>query len=147
MYLRTTKRHNKDGSTVTYYQLAENFYHKAKRSSQTRVIYNFGRADRLDPDVLKRLIGSIQRLLLRHGVPAEEADASLTSDLNFDQVYELGAIHCLRHLWEELGIARALTQPSFGIEPAAHHEAALFVMTANRLCRPSSKLDCFENWL
>lgn len=56
-------------------------------------------------------------------------------------------IHGLRHLWEEFGIGGALRRPSYQISPTAPHESALFVMTANRLCRPCSKLDCFENWL
>jgi len=147
MYLRTTKRRNRDGSVVTYYQLAENFYHKVKKSSQTRVIYNFGRADQLDLGVLRRLVGSIQRILLNHEAAREVVAPYAATDLEFDQVYELGVIHCLRHLWEELGIAHALTQPAFGSQPVAPHESALFVMIANRLCRPCSKLDCFENWL
>lgn len=71
MYLRTTKRRNQDGFVVTYYQLAENFYHKTKKSSRTRVIYNFGRADQLDDGVLRRLVSSIQRILLRHEAASE----------------------------------------------------------------------------
>jgi len=147
MYLRTTKRRNQDGSVVAYYQLAENFYNKTKKSSETRVIYNFGRADQLDSGVLQRLIGSIQRILLRLDASSEDLTTTSATDLEFEQVYELGVVHCLRQLWEELGIARALTQPAFGLHPVAPHESALFVMVANRLCRPCSKLECFENWL
>jgi len=33
-----------------YYQLAENYYHKERRRSETRVIYTFGRADQVDPE-------------------------------------------------------------------------------------------------
>ena len=45
MYLRTTQRKNKDGSVVTYYQLAHNLWDAEKKQSVTRVIHNFGRAD------------------------------------------------------------------------------------------------------
>jgi len=147
MYLRTTKRRNRDGSVVAYFQLAESFYHKGKKTSQTRVIHNLGRADQLDPEVLRRLIGSIQRILLRQEADSEGFEPASTPGLEFDRVYEFGPIHCLRHLWEELGIASALKQPAFGVLPIAPHESALFVMAANRLCRPCSKLDCFEHWL
>ena len=71
MYLRRTQRHNRDGSTVYYYQLAENSWDKDKGTSTTRVIYNFGRADQLDPDQLKRLAHSILRFF-----PGEEALAA-----------------------------------------------------------------------
>ena len=48
MYLRTTQRKNKDGSVVTYYQLAHNLWDAEKKQSVTRVIHNFGRADSVD---------------------------------------------------------------------------------------------------
>ncbi len=45
MYLRTTKRKNKDGSVVTYYHLAHNYWDPQTQQSVARVIHNFGRAD------------------------------------------------------------------------------------------------------
>jgi hypothetical protein len=55
MYLRTTRQRRKHGPDAIYYQLAENYYHKERRRSETRVIYTFGRADQVDPDALRRL--------------------------------------------------------------------------------------------
>ena len=46
MYLRTTKRHNKDGATVEYYQLAET--RVLQRRPTAHIIHNFGRAETLD---------------------------------------------------------------------------------------------------
>ena len=46
MYLRTTARGNADGSVVRYLQLAHNEWDAAV-GSRTRVLYNFGRGQRL----------------------------------------------------------------------------------------------------
>jgi hypothetical protein len=62
MYLRTTRQPRKHGPDGIYYQLAENYYHNARRRSETRVIYNFGRADQVDPEALRRLAQSILRV-------------------------------------------------------------------------------------
>jgi len=62
MYLRTTQRKNKDGSVVTYYQLAHNIWDAEKKQSVTRVIHNFGRADSVDRGQLVRLCQSIARV-------------------------------------------------------------------------------------
>jgi hypothetical protein len=68
MYLRHTKRQNRDGSTVEYYALTENVWNKAKQRSETKVIHSFGRADTLDRDVLERLAQSIRRVLVNGGI-------------------------------------------------------------------------------
>src|SRR5215467_4385668 len=63
MYLRTTRQRRKHGPDAIYYQLAENYYHKARRRSETRVIYTFGRADQVDPEALRRLVQSLLRVV------------------------------------------------------------------------------------
>jgi hypothetical protein len=63
MYLRTTKRRNADGSEVRYYQLAENIWDAKRGCAIAKVIYNFGRADQVDEAMLRRLAGSILRVL------------------------------------------------------------------------------------
>ena len=62
MYLRTTRQRRKHGPDAIYYQLAENYYQKARRRSETRVIYTFGRADQVDPEALGRLAQSLLRV-------------------------------------------------------------------------------------
>jgi hypothetical protein len=62
MYLRTTRRKNKDGSIVEYYQLAHNERHPDTRKPVARIIHSFGRADELDRDQLVRLCNSIARV-------------------------------------------------------------------------------------
>jgi hypothetical protein len=55
MYLPTTKRTNKDGFTVTYYQLAHNERAPVSRKPVAKIIHNCGRADELDRVVLEWL--------------------------------------------------------------------------------------------
>jgi hypothetical protein len=62
MYLRTIQRRNADGSSVRYYQLAENVWDPHKRCAVAKVIHSFGRADQLDHESLRRLAGSILRV-------------------------------------------------------------------------------------
>jgi hypothetical protein len=61
MYLRTIQRHNKDGSTVRYVQLAHN--HRKGTSTRAEVLVQLDREDRLDMEGLRRLVGSISRYL------------------------------------------------------------------------------------
>jgi hypothetical protein len=61
MYLRTTQRHNRDGTTVRYVQLAHN--RRTGASTTAEVLVNLGREDALDLDGLRRLVGSISRYL------------------------------------------------------------------------------------
>ena len=62
MYLRTTKRKNKDGSVVEYFQLAHNERHPENKKPVAHIIHSFGRADQLDRDDLVRLCRSIARV-------------------------------------------------------------------------------------
>ena len=48
MYLRVTERQNRDGSSVTYYALAESIWNSEAKRREARVIHSFGRADQLD---------------------------------------------------------------------------------------------------
>ncbi len=62
MYLRTTKRKNRDGSVVQYYQLAHNKRHPKTGNTRAKVIHSFGRADEVNKDELVRLCRSIARI-------------------------------------------------------------------------------------
>ena len=63
MYLRETRRTNRDGSVVAYLQLAHNERHPDTGTPVAKVIHNFGRADTVDRDGLARLVSSISRFL------------------------------------------------------------------------------------
>jgi hypothetical protein len=66
MYLRTTKRKNRDGTVVTYHQLAHNYRDPETNKIKARIIYNFGRADKIDRNDLVRLCRSIARVCGLH---------------------------------------------------------------------------------
>jgi hypothetical protein len=63
VYLRETKRRNRDGTTVSYLQLAHSERHPVTGVPSAKVIHNFGRADTVDRDALARLVASISRFL------------------------------------------------------------------------------------
>jgi hypothetical protein len=63
MYLRETRRRNRDGSTVSYRQLAHNERHPETGAPTAKVIHNFGRAEAVDRAGLARLVASISRFL------------------------------------------------------------------------------------
>ena len=63
MYLRVTQRHNRDGSSVTYYALAESVWNADEKRREAHVVHSFGRADQLDRAELERLVRSINRVL------------------------------------------------------------------------------------
>jgi hypothetical protein len=56
MYLRVTRRTNKDGSVVEYLQLAHNVRREASPHPHVQVIHNFGLKDEVDPDALSRTL-------------------------------------------------------------------------------------------
>ena len=66
MYLRKTRRTNKDGSLVSNLELAHNERHPVSGSPVAKVIHNFGREDKVDREALARLLSSISRFL-EHG--------------------------------------------------------------------------------
>ena len=82
MYLRTTRRKNKDGSTVEYYQLAHNERHPDTRKPVARIIHSFGRADELYQDQLVRLCNSIARVCgLKVIDPINDCEQTQNKDL------------------------------------------------------------------
>ena len=78
MYLRETKRTNRDGSVVAYLQLAHSERHPDTGVPAAKVIHNFGRAELVDRAALARLVASISRFLgPQQAVAASAAGAQL----------------------------------------------------------------------
>jgi hypothetical protein len=144
MYLRTTQRRNADGSTVRYYQLAENTWDGAKGCAVARVVYNFGRADQLDGDKLRRLAQSILRVVREQQgqVVAEDGTA-----LQLLDAWPYGGLWVLEQLWKELGIDAILRRQAGMKRSTPRLLDAIFVMVANRTLEPVSKLYCWEQWV
>jgi transposase len=157
MYLRTTKRKNKDGSVVTYYQLAHSLWNPETKQSVTQVIHNFGRADQLERNQLVRLCKSIARVCdiqvtdpleaSEHGVSDSSDLVGLPENLQLVGTLELGAVVVIETLWERLGIGKVLREVIQQSDCQVPYERALLAMTANRLCEPESKLGVWDRWL
>jgi hypothetical protein len=145
MYLRITQRRNQDGSTVAYYALAENTWNAAAQRSEAQIVHNFGRADQVDREGLKRLVDSINRVLDQGDAVARGVQE--IPQIELDRVFELGVVLAARTLWEDLGIGAAIRRCIVEGELTAPHQAALFAMAANRLEQPGSKLACATRWL
>ena len=147
MYIRKISRKNKDGSTVTYVQLAHNERDSSKGHAQAKVLYNFGRLDNLDVDQLKRLVKSISRFL-----PAEDAFERQVAVQNRGRKIKwitcrsYGGIYLLDALWRQLNfddiLRKRLSSRSF-TTPIVR---AIFAMIANRCLDPSSKL-AITDWV
>lgn len=150
MYLRTTRRKNKNGTVTEYLQLAHNERNPETSSTVARIIHSFGRADQLDREALVRLARSIARVC---GVTIVDSDAEgsqgggLPDDLEILRTVELGTVLVIETLWERLGIGKALRALLGKGKHAVAYDQALLAMTANRLCAPESKLGVWDRWL
>jgi hypothetical protein len=155
MYLRTTRRKNKDGSVVEYFQLAHNERHPVIRKPVAKIIHNFGRTDQLDREQLVRLCRSIARVCGLTVVDpysddeqqAETADAYLAPDLKIDRTVTLGTVLAIEALWEKIGLRKTFCDIAKANNLPADYERALLAMTANRLCSAESKLGVWDRWL
>jgi hypothetical protein len=139
MYLRTIQRHNKDGSTVRYLQLAHN--HRKGKNTQAEVLLQLGREDRLDLEGLRRLVGSISRYLDGAGAPPV---AGTDQPLVVESSRQLGSVWLLEGLWRRLGVADALQGVLGGRRFTTAVERVLFALVANRAVDPMSKLSAAE---
>ena len=73
--------------------------------SVPKILYGFGRADQLDRDAVKRLVGSLARLL----DPADAQAATTGAELTFCESRPFGGTFTLDALWRRLGIDTVLT--------------------------------------
>ncbi len=143
MYLRETRRRNRDGSEVAYLALAHNERDRDTGMPKARIIHNFGRADLVERDGLARLVKSISRFL----DPAEAVAATTGSEVKVVDSRPMGTAWVADRLWERLGIAEQIMTvarrrrgPGRRVDPAVV-ERVIFAMVANRLSpTPLSKL-------
>ncbi|MEV5893194.1 IS1634 family transposase [Nonomuraea fuscirosea] len=127
MYLRSTRRRNKDGSVVRYLQLAHNEWDAATKRSKVQVIYNFGRDDATNRQALVRLAASVIKEL------GPEQILDVTADgLEFVDSRPFGGVWVLDALWRQLGIDKTFRRMCVngGLDPSA--ERVLFALVANR---------------
>ena len=107
MFVRTSTRRNRDGTRVSYLQLAHNEWDPAAKTARTKVLYSFGRADQLDRAAIERLIAALTRLLgtePRRRRGPDRARAVGVPGLVFTESRPLGGAWLLDGLWHRLGI-------------------------------------------
>ena len=78
MFVKTTARKTKSG-TVRYLHLAHSEWDPVAGRSVPKILYGFGREDQLDRDAIKRLVGSLTRLL--DPADAQAASAGCGADV------------------------------------------------------------------
>ena len=135
MYLRRTVRRTKDGE-IGYLQLAHNEWDPVAKQSKVKVIYNFGREDQLDRHAIRRLVGSLQRVL----EPDEALATVAAPGLRFVESRPMGGAWALDGLWQELAVDRTLQGLLRGRRLDSRAERVIFAMVANRALEPLSKL-------
>jgi hypothetical protein len=153
MYLRTTRRKNKNGTTAEYFQLAHNERDPLTRKPVARIIHSFGRTDELDRDELVRLCRSIARVCQVEVIDRLNPEESFghaigwPEDLTLERTYPYGPLLVMEKLWERLGIDEVLRRICKEHDLRAPYERALLAMVANRLWEPDSKLGLWDRWL
>ena len=141
MYLRETRRRNKDGSTVSYLQLAHNERHPLTGAPTAKVIHSFGRADSVDRGALARLVSSISRFL----DPEAAVAAAAGADVQVLDCRRLGGAWVLDQLWTRLGIGAAIRRVAQARRVDGEvAERVIFALVAQRALEPGSKLAATE---
>lgn len=146
MYIRTTRRKNKDGSVVEYLQLAENQWDPDAGRSQARILYSFGRADQIDADQIRRLVKSLARFLTPEEAVQATAAVKGTPALDVVESRPWGGAWLLNQLWHQLGIPEAVAPLLRKRSFRTPIERSLFAMVANRALAPQSKLST-SDWV
>jgi hypothetical protein len=143
VFLRETRRTNRDGSVVSYLQLAHNERHPVSGNPVAKVIHSFGRADRVDRAALARLVSSISRFLTPEPAVATTtaAGAAGAGEVEVLDSRRLGAAWTLGRVWERLGIGAAIRRVAAGRRLDGDVvERVVFALVAQRACEPGSKL-------
>jgi hypothetical protein len=146
VFVRTSTRRNRDGSKVSYLQLAHNEWDPTAKTARTKVLYSFGRADQLDRAAIERLIAALTRVvgLEPAAVGPDRARAVGVPGLEFVESRPLGGAWLLDGLWHRLGIDTLLRRLAAGASGRSRRdpivERVLFALVANRALAPSSKL-------
>jgi hypothetical protein len=151
MYVKTTSRKTKNG-TVRYLHLAHNVWDPVAGRSVPKLLYGFGRADQVDTDAVRRLVGSLSRLLDPADALAATAVSSggdASAGLSFEGSRPYGGAFVLDQLWHRLNMPDIVTGLSTrGRDERGRGrprrvqatERVLFGLVANRALAPSSKL-------
>jgi hypothetical protein len=141
VFLRETRRTNRDGSVVSYLQLAHNERHPVSGNPVAKVIHSFGRADTVDRAALARLVSSISRFLTPERAVTAAGSGEFGSGVEVLDSRRLGAAWTLERVWERLGIGAAIRRVAAGRRLDGDAvERVVFALVCQRACEPGSKL-------
>ncbi len=141
MYLRETRRTNRDGSVVSYLQLVHNERNAETGNPVAKVIHSFGRAEHVDREALARLVSSISRFL----TPEQATAAAHGAEMEIIDSRPLGGAWTLDRVWERLGIGAAIRRVATGRRLDGELvERIVFALVAQRALKPGSKLAATE---
>lgn len=147
MYIRQISQARKDGTRVRYLQLAHKVRDPRTGRPTDKVLYHFGREDRLDKEQLKRLAISLSRFL----APSDRAEVegrlfAAEEELEIEKSMAFGGSFVLDGLWRRLELDRTLGKLLADRAFEADVERVLFALVANRALDPRSKLGV-ERWV
>lgn len=145
MFIRTVSVKKKT-NTFRYVQLVHNYRDPITGVSKTQVLYNFGRAEQLDLEAIRRLIKSLAKLLAPEEAVAVVRQLDENYGFEFLGSRQFGDSFFLDGLWKKLKIDSALKKLLSGREYQIPVERLIFAMVANRALAPSSKLG-MEHWV
>ena len=122
---------------VSYLQLAHNERHPRTGSPVAKVIHNFGRADLVDREALRRLVASISRFL----EPEQAVAAAAAGEVEVLEARRMGGSWVLGRLWEQLEIGQAICRVASGRRlDGQAAERVIFALVAQRALEPAFKL-------
>ncbi len=114
MYLRETRRTNKDGTVVRHLQLAHNERHPVTGAPTAKVIHNFGRAGPGGPGragsagvLHPRVLGPEQQVV-------NSAQAAGAGEVEVLESRRMGGARIPDRVWERLGIGTAIRRAAKG---------------------------------
>ena len=132
MFLRVVRASGGKGVKHEYLRLVEAYRDDAGKT-QHRTILNLGRIDllatHLDIDKLNRLL---------HGT-AKPKQILVDEKIEALAAWDWGPMLATRHLWNELGLARTLTQLGGRSRDGVSLSERALVLVANRLTAPTSE--------
>jgi len=132
MFVRKQTFRNKDGSTRTYLQIVENV--RVNGKVRQRTVANLGRAEKFIGAPLDGLLRSLASFSQKLRV----IDAA--EGIRAEWARDWGPLLVWHRLFCDLGLAEELERMQKGSRLSFSLAEALFLMVANRLCDPQSKL-------
>ena len=138
MFIRIAKQKRGD-KIYRHLQVAESYRDPNKGGSpRTRIIAHLGTVEGLGKDQIERLIVGLQNSIGKASFKNAPCEVAFAQDF--------GHVHALSHVWNALGLSRALTRAGLNGETTFNPVALVKLLVINRICDPCSKLALLD-WL